>query len=308
MKNLLISHISDIDGVSPVILLKLVKMDFDYTLKEPHEMEEYIEDLLKTDLSIYKTIYITDLSLTEKTYDLLKTSNYFEKFKIFDHHKTHLFASSYDNVVIDTNECATTLFYNYLSKRYSFKRIVKDYIEHVKNLDLWLWVSKKDLFAKELGNLFDLYGKDMYIEEMYQKLRKSHKFKWNKFESKILQVEKNTVERYLEKKNNELYKIEYEKYKIGVVFSERYRSELGNYLSVSHQELDLIIMINMSGGMSLRTSKDIDISELAKKLNGGGHKQACGAPIDSEVKIDVIKNLFKDCKIKEIPKINYKGD
>ena len=60
MKNLLISHISDIDGVSPVILLKLVNMDFDYTLKEPHEMEEYIEDLLKTDLSIYKTIYITD--------------------------------------------------------------------------------------------------------------------------------------------------------------------------------------------------------------------------------------------------------
>ena len=169
-------------------------------------------------------------------------------------------------------------------------------------------LSKNDLFAKELGNLFDLYGKDMYIEEMYQKLRKSHKFKWNKFESKILQVEKNTIERYLEKKNNELYKIEYEKYKIGVVFSERYRSELGNYLSVSHQELDLIIMINMSGGMSLRTSKDIDISELAKKLNGGGHKQACGAPIDSEVKIDVIKNLFKDCKIKEIPKINYKGD
>ena len=57
----------------------------------------------------------------------------------------------------------------------------------------------------------------------------------------------------------------------------------------------------MSGGMSLRTSKDIDISELAKKLNGGGHKQACGAPIDTEFKTSVIKNLFKNCKITEIP-------
>lgn len=308
MKNLLISHIADIDGVSPVILLKLAKVNFDYVLKDVYEIDEYIEELLKTDLSSYQTIYITDLSLTEKTYDLLTKSPYFEKFMIFDHHKTHLFANSYDNVIIDPNECGTTLFYNYLSKKYKFKKIVKDYIEHVKNLDLWLWTEKDDLLAKELGNLFDLYGKDMYIEEMYQKLRRNHKFKWDKFESKILEVEKNTVERYLEKKNNELYKIEYDKYKIGVVFAEKYRSELGNYLSVIHQELDLIVIINMSGGMSLRTSKDIDISNLAKKLNGGGHKQACGAPVDSEVKSDVIKNLFKDCKIKEIPKINYKGD
>ena len=39
MKDLLISHISDIDGVSPVILLKLTKVEFDYILKEPHEMD-----------------------------------------------------------------------------------------------------------------------------------------------------------------------------------------------------------------------------------------------------------------------------
>ena len=47
MKDLLISHISDIDGVSPVILLKLTKVEFDYILKEPHEMDEFVEELLK---------------------------------------------------------------------------------------------------------------------------------------------------------------------------------------------------------------------------------------------------------------------
>ena len=301
MKDLLISHISDIDGVSPVILLKLTKVEFDYILKEPHEMEEFVEELLKEDLNSYQNIYITDLALSESFYKKVKESGYAYKFKIFDHHKTHLFAKNYENVVIDIEECGTTLFYNYLSKKYKFKKIVEDYIKHVKNLDLWLWVEKFDFMAKELGNIFDLYGRNTYIEEMYQKLKRGKKFKWNKFENKILKIEKDTVDRYLKKKDKELYKIEYDGYLIGAVFSERYRSELGNYLSSIHPELDLVVMINMSGGLSLRTEKDIDISILAQKLNGGGHKKACGAPIEEEVKESILKNIFKDCKIKEIP-------
>ena len=301
MKDLLISHISDIDGVSPVILLKLTKVEFDYILKEPHEMDEFVEELLKEDLNSYQNIYITDLALSENFYKKIKESGYAYKFKIFDHHKTHLFAKDYENVVIDIEECGTTLFYNYLSKKYKFKKIVEDYIKHVKNLDLWLWVEKFDFMAKELGNIFDLYGRNTYIEEMYQKLKRGKKFKWNKFENKILKIEKDAVDRYLKKKDKELYKIEYDGYLIGAVFSERYRSELGNYLSSIHPELDLVVMINMSGGLSLRTEKDIDISILAQKLNGGGHKKACGAPIEEEVKESILKNIFKDCKIKEIP-------
>lgn len=301
MKDLLISHISDIDGVSPVILLKLTKVEFDYILKEPHEMDEFVEELLKEDLNSYQNIYITDLALSENFYKKIKESGYAYKFKIFDHHKTHLFAKNYENVVIDIEECGTTLFYNYLSKKYKFKKIVEDYIKHVKNLDLWLWVEKFDFMAKELGNIFDLYGRNTYIEEMYQKLKRGKKFKWNKFENKILKIEKDTVDRYLKKKDKELYKIEYDGYLIGAVFSERYRSELGNYLSSIHPELDLVVMINISGGLSLRTEKDIDISILDQKLNGGGHKKACGAPIEEEVKESILRNIFKDCKIKEIP-------
>lgn len=301
MKDLLISHISDIDGISPVILLKLTKIKFDYILKEPHEMEEFIKELLEEDLNDYQNIYITDLALTEEVYKMIKSSGYQYKFKIFDHHKTHLFAKDYDNVVINTKECGTTLFYNYLSKKYKFKRIVKDYIEHVKNLDLWLWIEKEDLMAKELGNIFDLYGRNTYIEEMLKKLKRGRRFKWNKFEEKILKIEGDAVDRYLQKKDKSLYIVEYDCYLMGVVFSERYRSELGNYLSSIHDELDLIVMINMAGGISLRTEKDLDLSVLAQKLNGGGHKKACGAPLPEDIKTDILKHIFKNCKIKEIP-------
>ena len=37
--------------------------------------------------------------------------------------------------------------------------------------------------------------------------------------------------------------LNYENYKAGLVFCEKYKSEMGNRLSVNHPELDFIIMV-----------------------------------------------------------------
>lgn len=299
MKDLLISHVADIDGVSPVILMKLCKLDFDYELKEIYEVEEYMNELLDTDLSIYNNIYITDLSIPKSIYDRIEKSNYKEKFHVFDHHKTHLYANEYDYVTIDIDECGTSLFYKYLSQKYKLKKGVKEYVEHVKNLDIWLWPALNDLKAKKLGDLFLIYGKAKYIEEMYQKLKKNKKFKFNKYEKRILDLEQDRIERYIKQKEKEMIFINYENYKAGLVFCEKYKSEMGNQFSINYPDLDFIIMINMAGGISFRTAKDIDISVIAEKLNGGGHKRACGAPISKKLKEEFIKNTFKGCEIIE---------
>lgn len=296
MKDLLISHVSDNDGVSPVILLKLCKRNFDYELKEINEIEEYLNELLETDLSNYNNIYITDLTIPENIYLKINNSNYKNKFKIFDHHKTHMYASKYDYVTIDTSECGTTLFYNYLNKKHKFRKNVKEYIEHIKNIDLWLWQEKNDIIAKELADLLHIYGKTRYIDEMYNKLRKNKKFKLSKLEQEILKLEQEKIDRYILQKEKEMIIIKYENYKAGLIFCEKYKSEMGNTLSIKHQELDFIIMINLSGGISFRTEKDIDLSIIASKLNGGGHAKACGAPIPNEYKIDLINKLFKGCE------------
>ena len=296
--DLLISHVADIDGVSPVILMKLAKLNFDYELKDIDEIEEYMNELLDTDLGIYNNIYITDLTVPESIYNRINDSKYKNKFKVFDHHKTHLYAQDLDYVTIDINECGTTLFYKYLKTKYKFKKSVDEYTEHVKNLDIWLWQQKNDLIAKQLGDLFDIYGKTRYIDEIYIKLKKN-KFKLGKFENKILEIEQDKIDRYITKKEKEMYILEYENLKTGLVFCERYKSEMGNRLSVLHPELDFITMINLAGGISFRTDKDIDLSIIAEKLHGGGHKKACGAPIPNEMKEEFIKELFKGCEILE---------
>lgn len=159
MKDLIISHIKDIDGVSPLILLNVLGVNYDYKLLDVYEVEAYLDELLKTDLSIYNNIYITDLTVPESSYKLINESNYKNKFKVFDHHKTHLYASNLDFVTIDINECGTTLFYNYL-KTIGLKetKVLNEYVSSVKSLDLWLFEQNKDCVAPKLGNLFDFYG------------------------------------------------------------------------------------------------------------------------------------------------------
>ena len=301
--DLLISHVADIDGVSPVILMKLAKLNFEYELKDIDEIEEYMTELLNTDLSIYNNIYIVDLTVPESIYNIINNSRYKSKFKVFDHHKTHMYAANFDYVTLDINECGTTLFYKYLKKSYKFKKSVDEYTEHVKNLDIWLWQEKNDLTAKKLGDLFDIYGKTRYIDEMYLKLKKN-KFKLGKFENKILEIEQDKIDRYITKKEKEMYILEYENLKTGLVFCERYKSEMGNKLASLHPELDFITMVNLAGGISFRTNKDIDLTVIAEKLNGGGHKKACGAPIPNNMKEQFIKELFKGCEILENPESN----
>lgn len=299
MKDLLISHVADIDGVSPVILMKLCKINFDYELKDIYELEEYLDNLLEEDLSFYNNIYIVDLTVPENIYVKINNSIYKEKFKVFDHHRTHMYALNNKYVTLDINECGTSLFYKYLSKKYKFRKNTKKYIEHVKNIDLWLWKEKNDPLAKQLSDLFYIYGKTKYIEEMYKKLKTRKKFKLSKIENTILKIEQEKIDRYILKKEKDIIIINYQNYKAGIIFNELYKSELGNQLSINNPDLDFIIMINLSGGISLRTNKDIDLSLIASTLGGGGHKKASGAPIPLEYKENLINELFKGCEIIE---------
>ena len=297
MKDLLISHVADIDGVSPVILMKLCKINFDYELKDIYELEEYLDNLLEEDLSFYNNIYIVDITVPENIYVKINNSIYKEKFKVFDHHRTHMYALNNKYVTLDINECGTSLFYKYLSKKYKFRKNAKKYIEHVKNIDLWLWKEKNDPLAKQLSDLFYIYGKTKYIEEMYKKLKTRKKFKLSKIENTILKIEQEKIDRYILKKEKDMIIINYQNYKAGIIFNELYKSELGNQLSINNPDLDFIIMINLSGGISLRTNKDIDLSLIASTLGGGGHKKASGAPIPLEYKENLINELFKGCEI-----------
>lgn len=76
----------------------------------------------------------------------------------------------------------------------------------------------------------------------------------------------------------------------GIVFADKYISELGNELCKLNKELDYIVIVNMSTrSVSYRTIKDnIDVGMIAKEHGGGGHPKAAGA----KIKFDNILNFL----------------
>ena len=133
---------------------------------------------------------------------------------------------------------------------------------------------------------------------MYKKLRKDKPFKFNNFERKYLKLQEDIITRYINKKIDEIIKVKYENYIFAFLFSSKYRNELSDYIGKYYKEYDFIVTVNMEGGIGLRSYKDnIDVSLIAKKLNGGGHKAASGAPITDITKYDMINKLFDGCEI-----------
>ena len=70
MKNLLITH-NDLDGISPIILLKLTNQKFEYHSIEISDIEKTFEELFKNDITKYDQIYITDLTVPKSVYEEL---------------------------------------------------------------------------------------------------------------------------------------------------------------------------------------------------------------------------------------------
>ena len=299
MKDLLITH-TDMDGISPIILMNLTNRKFEYKSIEINEVEKTFEELLESDLSIYENIYVTDLTIPESIYEKLKDYN---NIKVFDHHETHLYANKYPfaKVKIEDNgrlTCGTELFYNYLKDIYKEldTPLIRHYVDLVRQNDTWDYTDLE--FAKKVGSLPFLYGKIDFIKSITKRLKKEkEKFELTAFEKRYTKIQEQELERYLKSKEKYLKKYIINNYKVGVVFAENNISELGNYLSLTYPDLDLIAIIKNCEKISYRTRHDnVRCNDFAAIYNGGGHQKASGSGMSEEDRQHIIEYYFKDVK------------
>ena len=108
----------------------------------------------------------------------------------------------------------------------------------------------------------------------------------------LLNNRQKDIDGYIEFKDKQLVKMEDQfGYTYGLVFAERYFSELGNRLCEMHPELDYIAMIDISDGkVSFRCTREgLDLGgEIAHSFGGGGHKKAAGSTFDVTAVRDLI--------------------
>ena len=101
MKVFLISHIADIDGITPVILSKLVFKDFDYKLLEVSEVESFMNDALDNNLfDEYDKVFMTDLCVNEAVASRIDLLPLKDKFQVLDHHIGNMELNKYSFIKV----------------------------------------------------------------------------------------------------------------------------------------------------------------------------------------------------------------
>lgn len=297
MKRLIISHIADPDGVTPIVLSKLVFEEFDYILSENKDVNSNV----KNNLDKYDFIYVVDLNISEELADFIE-ENYKEKIMIIDHHLScnNMNKYSFIEVNAEGKESGTSLYYKYLLNNYNNNLLnresTKMLVEHVRTMDIYDFSKTSKEEAEKLEMIFKIYGKDRFIDKFYNVIINDLEL-YSKEDLNLVELEKERIKRYIEEK--EFMEISLDNKRVGVVFAERYISELGNYLINKYDYLDYIVLINMDKKISYRGNGKVDLSVIAKKFGGGGHINAAGNCLPSGLKEKVIKEIFPDAIIKE---------
>ena len=192
---LLLTHIADPDGITPIILLKLINLNFEYELFEANKLSEFILEKIDTDyFDKYEDIFIVDLGINKQCADKIENSKYKTKFRIFDHHESNNFLNNYEfgritEEVDGFKECGTSIFFSYLINNYEDSILTKEsvvtFVELVRENDTWQFTELEE-DAHNLSALFSFYGKDAYIDLYTDFLKKNNKFYFNQTELLIL--------------------------------------------------------------------------------------------------------------------------
>ena len=293
---LIISHKADPDGVTPIVLSKLVFKDFKYILADIDEVDKFVMD------NIDEEIIVVDLNIKVETADYILNNN--KNVLVFDHHLSNKDMNKYPFIkVVDIDgikQSGTTLYYKYLLEKYNNellnKDVTKKLVEHVRTMDTYDFSITSKEEANNIVVLFKIYGRELFIDKFYNVIINSNEL-YSREDLNLIELENLRIKRYIEEK--EIIEISLDNKKVGVVFAERNMSELGNYLVNKYDYLDYVILINVDKSISYRGNNKVDLSVIAKKYNGGGHFNASGSPIPIDLKEKIIKEIFKDAVVEE---------
>lgn len=297
---------TDLDGVGCVVLARFAFDKFDYEMCNYDDINEKVNKWLDTEIDKTELCCITDISVNEETAERLnKRGNVI----LLDHHATALWLNDkYDwaTVKIENDDgiktCGTELFYNfiidYMDEIETFINWDYDFVQLVRNYDTWQWteIGDKGLNSKKLNDLYYIYGADQFISWCWeQSVEHSNHVEFDNISNKLLEYKQKEIDDYIAEKEKQLQYINIDGYNAGLVFAEKYTSQLGNTICNLHPEIDFVAIIDMSDNtIGYRTNRD-DIHlgmDIAKKRNGGGHAKAAGSKFDENLINEFIKNLF----------------
>lgn len=228
-----------------------------------------------------KKVFIFDYSYTnEKLLDIKKKA---ERLVMIDHHRSNEeLVKNADEYVFDIGHSASVLSWKYFHP----DKNVPDFLLYVEEGDLWKFnlPNSKEMaaFIDELPKNFELWDKT--ISDFEEEDNGAIFVK--KGEEMIGRIEKLVSEKVSSAKE-----VSFEGYKTLIANSERHSSEIGNFMTKKLPPIGIVWKKeNGKISVSLRSDGTVDVSKLAERYGGGGHRAAAGFVLADESEL---KKIFK---------------
>jgi len=234
-------------------------------------------------------VYILDFSYPRDVLEELMKAH--SKVVVLDHHKTAEEAlRGLPCCTFDMHKSGCVLAWEYFHPGISVPSLLLD----IQDRDLWLFKrdNSKSIHAGLVtykGDM-DYWDEAVEIYEIYEHLVRSG--------NTILLVQNLKVESAVKHK---VKVINFLGYKVGVTNSTDFASEIGNGICLSPEHkvdfaLVYAITTDNEALCSLRSLPEFDVSAVAKKFGGGGHKNAAGFRVSLETLNDILFESYYEPK------------
>jgi hypothetical protein len=215
-----------------------------------------------------KEIYTVDLTFSTVYIPKLVKEN--KRLTSIDHHLTgeKEAAMTYD-YLFDLKHSGAVLSWQYFHPN---KKVPK-LLNYVEDFDLWLF---KLPYTKEIVSYLDLFDFDFKVwDSLITDFDDPKKFKKILPQAKLLLLhEKKLIERIV---NNDSELVEFEGYRTYAVNCPIFGSQIGNVLYGKLPPMSIVWYRDKNRlKFGLRSDGSVNVSELAKKFGGGGHKGSSG--------------------------------
>lgn len=296
----LFSH-NDYDGVCCGILANLAYGDnVDITYCPHMKINSLVETCFKN--GTFEEVHITDIAVNQAL--ALKIDESMKPYLLLDHHQTSLPLNQLSWCKVEVNDkdgkptCGTKLYYDWLVENGKLQKsdVLDEFVELVRNYDTWMWpdLDEYGLISKDINDLLYLYEKPKFINWAIESIRSGKFPNLSDTDRAVLDVNKAQILAYVDAKEEDMEVAQYHGYNMGLIFADSYTNDIAHILCARHPEIDYVAIVNASScRVSLRTEKDnVDVSEIAKLFNGGGHKQASGFSFSKHAKQKMFGDVF----------------
>ena len=227
------------------------------------------------------------------------------KILLLDHHQSgEESAKNYAWYFLDSSRCATKILYDFFAQIYGENEALSHFVSVINAVDIWL----KDDAGFELGKvclgmisgareinrvlfceqntqyMFFLLQKAMnFVGEDFGNVALDdalHGFKKEFFGKNERDTLGNLIARYMVRllsEHKERFSIDYAGHRGILTYNIGNTSVIGNDFLVQNPEFDFFLDVNSRKSISFRANGNVDVSEMARALvGGGGHKNASG--------------------------------